>query len=352
MQVNREIFLHSLESVQPGLSPREIVEQSSCFIFQNGEVLSFNDEMACRSPSGLDESFEGAVQADPLLNILRKLPEEEIELEMKEAELIISGKRRKAGIRMEKEISLPINQVEKPGEWTKLHEEFADAINVVKQCAGHDESKFLATCVHLHPKWIEATDDIQICRWRLKTGIKQSTLVRQSSVKHVTALGMVEFSETDAWLHFRNKDGLVLSCRRYVEDFPDLGQFLDVEGTPTLLPKGIIEEAARAEIFSSENTENNQVTVQLKPGLISLKGLGINGWYRWGPRKIKYDGKAFSFFIAPQLLSDLIKRHNEMIIAPDRLKVDGGSYVYISCLFKPPENGEASEENVEEGGES
>jgi len=72
MKVNREAFLQCLETVQPGLSTREVVEQASSFIFKEGEVFSFNDELFCRNKSTLNSSFQGAVKADKLLNLLRK----------------------------------------------------------------------------------------------------------------------------------------------------------------------------------------------------------------------------------------------------------------------------------------
>src|SRR5947209_5548466 len=145
MRVNREKFLHCLESVQPGLCPRGEIEQSSCFVFKGGEVLTFNDEICCRSKSGLDKTFEGAVKGEKFLELLRKLPEEEISVDVVRAddetvEIIVIGKGRRSGFRMEEEVTLPVDAVEKPTKWKELHKDFSDAINMVQRCAGHDES--------------------------------------------------------------------------------------------------------------------------------------------------------------------------------------------------------------------
>ena len=59
--INRELFLEQLESVQPGLSTREIIEQSSCYVFRGGEVITFNDEIACSQKC--DIGIEGAVRS-------------------------------------------------------------------------------------------------------------------------------------------------------------------------------------------------------------------------------------------------------------------------------------------------
>ena len=56
--------MHKLEAVSPGLATREAIEQSSCFVFKDGRVMTFNDEVACSIDCEL--GFDGAVAAKPL----------------------------------------------------------------------------------------------------------------------------------------------------------------------------------------------------------------------------------------------------------------------------------------------
>ncbi len=345
-KIGREQFLHSLESVQPGVSQREILEQSSLFALSKGDVFTFNDETACRTSSGLPNSFEGAVPHKPLLEVLRKFPDDDIHVDVTDSEILITGKSDKAGIRLEKEITLPIQHVEKPEKWVKLHEDFADGIGIVQNCASTDQTAFDLSCVHIHPKWLEACDNFQLCRWEMKTGVKQATLVRQSAIKHITSLGMTELSETATWLHFRNPNGLILSCRRYVEEYQDLTKILDVEGISVQLPKGLADACDKASIFTAENVDSNRVMVSLKPGTLTLRGQGVSGWYEKPPRKIAYDGEPMSFLCSPKLLSELVKKHNECTLSSNRLKVSVGSYVYIACLEVPVDPKKAVEEEV------
>jgi len=310
---------------------REIIEQSSCFIFKDKRVMTYNDEVACSQKSCVD--IEGAVQAIPLVSILRKLQEEEIDIILSEGELLIKGKRRKSGIRMDANILLPVDSVEKPKKWKKLPEDFVDAVSIVQECAGRDESQFTMTCVNLSQKWIEACDNYQAARYKIKMDVEQSTLVRKESLKYIVSLDMTEFSETKTWIHFRNPTGLVLSCRRFVEEYPDLSIILKMKGIPAILPKGLKEAAERAEIFSAENAEDNQVTIQLKKGKLKITGRGASGWFS-EVKDIKYDGKPLSFTIAPKLLAELVQRHNKCEIAPDRLKVDVDKFQYVTVLGK------------------
>lgn len=351
-KVKREAFLHALESVAPGLSPREIIEQSSCFVLRDGYVATYNDEISCKGKSGLDESFVGAVRADKLLDLLRKLPEEEIQISGNGSELVVTGKGRKCHFAMEKEIVLPVDQVDEPGEWRKLPDEFTDAVGMVQNCASQDQSAFTLTCVHVHPKWVEAFDSYQTCRWRLATGVDEPYLVRSTSIKHISALGMHEVSETQSWLHFRNAAGLVVSIRRYVEEYPqDIGRFLavkdekgkDIKGVAVQLPKGLAEEAERATVFSSENSDSNYVTVEMRQGKVRIKGIGVTGRYEAG-KKLNWTGPEMQFLIAPALLSEIVKKHAECYMSPTRLLVSGGSWRYAAALGATAQKDDSIEE--------
>lgn len=343
--VSREDFLRQLESVAPGLSPREIIEQSSCFIFKDGKVITYNDEVACYAPSVL-EGIEGAVKAEKLLELLQKLPEEQIEISQQGGELLVKGKSRRAGIRMEEDIALTLESLEAPEKWRKLPEEFTEAVSIVQQCASQDQTSFEMTCIHLHPEWIEACDNFQICRWPMATGFKTSILVRQSSLKHIVPLGVTKFGETSGWLHFKNDDGLMLSCRKYEEEYRDMTQFLKVKGSPTRLPKALADAAEKAAIFSTENGRNDRILVELKAGRIRVRGEGTSGWYT-EDKKIAYDGEEMRFLIAPALLTELTKKYEECSIGPGRLKVKGDKYTYVACLIDP-EGVAVSEKDEEE----
>ncbi len=142
---------------------------------------------------------------------------------------------------------------------------------------------------------------------------------------------MSYFGQTKHWIHFKNSSGLVLSCRRWVEEFPKLSKLLKVEGTPTKFPKGLIEAVEKAEIFSTENTENNQVIINLKPNKLRITGRGASGYYQ-EIKDIKYKGKSLSFRVAAGLFADLIRHHNSCEITSDRLKVTTGKYTYITVL--------------------
>lgn len=331
IRTNREDLLHKLEQISPGLSPREIVEQSSCVVFKQGHMFSFNEEIACSIPSGLPEKIEGAIQGPPLLGQLRKWTEEIVELDFKKEEVVISGKGRKTGIRWSKDILLPMDIVEKPNKWAKLHDDFQDAVSMVEACASKDESTFNRTCIHITPTHMEAFDNYHLTRYTVDTPIKSPILVRRDSIKHIITREVIKVSETETWLHFKGSSGLVFSCLKFSEAYEDLSGIIQMKGTKVVLPKSLAEDVARAELFTQENQDSNLVVVEIIPDKMRIKGTGASGWFQ-SVKKLKYSGKPRKFMIPPALLIELLKRHTECEIDNDRIKVDGGRFVYVASL--------------------
>jgi hypothetical protein len=331
MKVSREKLLSALEFCAPGLSEREIVEQSSCFILKDRNIVTYDSETACSYPSPLDSSFEGAVKAEPLRAILHKMKENTIEVTQSRSELLVKGKNRRVGIAMEKNIELPLDSLESPSDWKPLPDNFTDAVEFVKDCAGRDDANFYLTCVHIHPRWIEAFDNYQFARYKIRVDIEQDLLIRQVALKNILNLNMVEFSESENWIHFRNSDNLMLSCRRYMDEYKNLSKIAKYQGSKITLPKSLKEAATRAEVFSVDSPDDNQVRVDLTPGWIKVKGTGRYGWYT-ERRKINYSKKAISFRIQPTMLVRLLDQQTECQISDKALKAEIGTAVFVVSL--------------------
>lgn len=332
IRVGRELLLNQLEAVSPGLSPKGVTEQSNCFVFAEGMLYTFNDEIACSHVSLLGNAVTGAVTASPLLDLLRKMTEDEIEVEATDEHLKVKGKGRKAGVTMQREVKLDIAEIGKPGEkYRQLSSDFLEGLAMVRECASDDPGEYRFGCVHFTPKAIEATDNFQIGRFRFDTGFSENLLIRKTSVRHVIDLEMSKVAEGGSWMHFKAGKELRLSCRlARNEDFPELRSAFKVEGVQTRLPKGLKEAADRASVFFTDEKSQN-VRIELEDGKLMLKHVGTVGYYQEN-RKIDYAGPPLKFTISAKLLSHISERYNECEISPGRLIVRGGRFSYLSCL--------------------
>lgn len=331
-RTNRAEFLRILNLVEPGLSPRPFLEQSQCYILKSGFVSTFNDEICCRAKSGLPRDVTGAVQAKPLKDVLGNMSDDDVTITVRAKELHVAGHRKEAGIRLEREIVLPLDDVTMPESWQPLPADFAAAVAKVANAAGSNDEEFITICVHIAPGYMEATDRRQGCRYDLTTGVDESFLVRAKSLIHLAGLDMLQVGTTKEWVHFGNKT-MGFACRRHIVDYPDLATYFDFEGEPATLPRGGPEAAKLAGTFC-EGKENDKVTVSLTDGNMLVRGEGSFGWAS-AELKMEYAGPDVTFRLTPSMLAQLIKDNDKCELSGRKLKVTGEHWTYVSALGRP-----------------
>lgn len=333
MEVEREDLLRTLEAVAPGLARKETLEQSSCFIFKDGWVHTFNDEIACSMR--VDMPVEGAVAAKPLLELLGKLQDDKVVLSSTPGELLVKGGRsRRSGITLEADVVLPFDAVTMPTSWETLSPEFEDAVAVVVQAASKQDNLYPLTCVHVRPDMVEACDNYQIAQYPISgLGIKEACLIKATNIKALLGLKVNQVAESESWLHFRvnGAGSLTISMRREVGDYRDLTPIVQFDGQPAKLPGGLAQALERAEIFSGENADDNQVQVHFRKKEIRLRGEGASGWYEERATS-NWAKDPFRFNISPTLLAQIAERSHDCTVAPGRLRIECGKLVYVTCL--------------------
>jgi len=338
VRVSREELLKVLESLTPGLNTKESIEQSTCFVFDGQQAMTFNDEVACMRTSPL--KITGAVKAKPLLDLLSKLPEDELDIDQVEDQLRVKGKGRRSGLRMETEARLPVHGVEVPTEddWMPLPTDFNNAVGICHPCASSEETEFVLTCICIDPDCLQATNRFQIARYPIEMGLSEQTLVRADSLKKVCGFDMTEFALTGSWIHFRNPAGLRLAARRHMEAYKDVSRFLVSDGMSEItLPANLREVTERANIFSSETMSSvgNKLLICLGPDRITIKGQGAIGFYE-EIKQTTYSGPPTEFLVAPRLLEAISEKSNTCRVGQGRLFIDTGKFVYVACTASVP----------------
>lgn len=336
MIVDREELLKQLEAASPGLATREVHEQSSCYVFRGGRVYTFNDEIAVSAKCCL--GIEGAVAAAKMVELLGKMPENMLDISPApdKANLNIKGQGRRAQVRMEAEIALPLSLVDVPEDWQELPPMFADAVMLAASCAvKKDDENYQLACVHITPTFVEACDNFQLLRYPLDTPLAAPVLVRREVIRHVYGLDMTEVCVTASWIHFRNPAGLQLACRVWKDSYSDLSGIMRFDGIRSTIPAGLTEAAQRAQVFSSEQAKNDKIRISLKPGSMDIIGQGASGRYQ-ERKEVDYKGDPLDFLIPAEILISLGERAwHECEIGPGKLRVQTGAFTYVSCLGKP-----------------
>ena len=65
--------------------------------------------------------------------------------------------------------------------------------------------------------------------------------------------------------------------------------------------------------------------------MLTLTGRGLLGVFE-ERKKCSYNGNTIGFRCPPEVLNEIVQQYDQVLIAPQRLKVTGKKFVYVSCL--------------------
>jgi DNA polymerase III sliding clamp (beta) subunit (PCNA family) len=337
VKTNRESLLGTLKvaSVGASLPPKMVVlEQSDCLVFKDGELIAFNDEIMVRCPSPL--TFDMVVSAGDLLKILGKLPDKDVELKIKNGELVVKGKRRSAGIVVQKEVALPYTEVPGPAKFHSLGEGVTQTLKQAARTCGKDQSNPITTMVHVTPDAVEATDNFRLFRSALKTGFPGEVLIPALGLQALETVPLYKVSVNKGWVHFRTSkkkgEGAVVSVRAAMDDYPDLGPVLKMKQKEVVkLPSNLADMVERSEVMSEGADPLVHVTVE--KGFLTLKQQKENGWYR-EQKKLPYKGTPLSFQVNPKFLVEVLQRTTTVQVGKNKMKIESDGVEFVVTLEK------------------
>ena len=334
MKLNKTELQRALEIVKPGLANKEMIEHSTSFAFINGKVITYNDEISLSHPvPGLE--IEGAVQATELYQLLSKLKKDDIEITVEGGQIILkSSSRSRAGLTLQQDIKLPLEEIGDVGKWKTLPEDFSRQVDFATGSCSRDMSKPVLTCVHVNKDGrIESSDGFCISRSKMEKAMPVKTfLLPASSAVQLGRLIPTKIAEGTGWIHFKTDEGTVMSCRIFEDEFPDIDAFLVVEGITVTFPKTIVDALDKASVFSKrDHFLDEHVTVVLQDNRIQVKSKSLTGWFE-EELNMKYSDAPLSFDITPYLLRGILEETLTCVVCEDRLKFEGADWEYVTTL--------------------
>lgn len=338
MKINRVKLLNILSALRPGLASKEIIEQSTSFLFSDGLVITYNDEVAVRHPLDLD--INGAVQGKELFALLNKLKDEEIDIEATDSELILKGKKSKAGIKLEVKTTFDdtLKTIGNPEKWTKIPKGLLNAISFCLFSVGKDMTKPLLTCIYANKNEVMSGDITRITLYQIEESLKTSLCIPGQSAQQLKNYDLVEYSQTDGWLHFRTKDNVIFSCRILVGDYPaeKIKNFIKTtDGDAFKLPDDLSETLERAGVFSATKfNADDSIRVTISDGVLVVRGEGTAGWFEETTR-IRYKGDDVEFDVHPEALQAILKHTNEVSISKNILKFECADFTHLIWTMIP-----------------
>jgi len=319
MKINRKQLLAELNSVKLGLAKNEVIEQSGSFLFSDGFVHTFNDEIFAMIETSLKD-IHGAISSEALLKILNKAKEKELDVFVKNNELHIKGKRFVTGIPINKEIKLPVDSIELPEEYLTVQENFSALAKLTCLTAGKSMDEPLLTCVHLNDDVLESCDNDRITICSLDAGTEMEGLIPAASLLQITNEEIEEIAINESWMFFKTTENVIFACRLFNEEYVDLSQYIPKkEGKQIEFPSEFTTVLERADVFSENKlTSEKMATINIeKTGKLTIETKNDNGWYK---ERAKINLKEpLRFHINIDFLKDVLQLSTSIVIVDDFL---------------------------------
>ena len=336
MKINKEELKHALEIVKPGLANKEIIEQSTSFAFVNGCVVTYNDEISISHPI-TDLDITGAIKAEELYKFLAKIKNEEIDITKNEKqEIVLKAGKAISGFTLIEEIKLPLDEeISVKNKWFKLPEKFIEFLKFAVMGCSSDASDPKLICVHINKNgFIESCDNLRIIHCKLDNELPIDTcLIPATSINTLIKANPTKVSEGNGWVHFRTKEGTIISCRTFKETFVDTSKYLkNIKGKKIVFPKSLNEVLDKAIIFTNkEQGIVDTIDIEISENIITIKSKSDSSWFR-EKIKIHYTGEPIVFSIKASMLKDIVAYTDECILNKNILYFQTEDWTYLTTL--------------------
>lgn len=330
-----------LELVKPGLASKELIEQSTCFIFDTGRVYTYNDLLSVSCPvSGIDD-LSCAVQATELYKLIAKLTKEDTSLSIQNNNLMIKSGKISAGLAINASLKLPIDDIPSQGKWKKLPQDFCTAVKLCSEFCSDDMSAPIFACVHVRRDGkVESSDRYRICQTSLENELQiESFLIPGNIAGIIENYKPTHIKQCGSWVHFMNAEKTTLACRVLEDEFPQIDPMLEEEGTKITLPNAMIPALERAEIFSDSGSFfDEEVQIKISGKVAKITKQSANGWIVEEIDMEKEAAYSIDFSIHPTFLKDVLKKSMACELMQDKIKFTLGSSKIVISLPAPKDD--------------
>jgi hypothetical protein len=332
MKLSKNSLLEALDAVAAGLATKEMIEQSTCFVFKNGRVITYNDKVSVSHP--YDCGIEGAIISTEFRSFISKTSSDEIDLSIVGNEIVLKSGRSKAGITMQATISLPIEEIGEISKWKPLPATFLKGLSFAAGSCSRDLTRPVLNCVHVNGTTIEGTDSYRILRYTLESEmpLRNAILIQANICGSIVHMKPVQIAEGKGWVHFKNEAGTVLSCRLFEAKYVNTAPLLIVEGEEIHFPKELPTILDRAGTFAKRDIPLDEVvSIQLQNNMMVVSSKSASGWFT-EKSKITYAELPIEFQVSPYLLKDILLETNVGNVSKNKLVFTGANWIYLTML--------------------
>lgn len=344
MEVNREDLMDVLNLVRPGLSQKEIIEQSNHFIFNKTEILAYNDELLISYP--FDIELQCTVDASLFLKLLSKMATETISIELKKGLLECWNNKTSAHIPIveESEIFEYIKNVTKETEkadWHRLSADFIEGLRLCAFSADTDRQRGTLTCVRIEGKNVMSGSKQRVSWYEMDKEVPEDFYIEATLIQELSRCeDITSYMLSKAWAHFKSEGGTTFSARRVIPldllSFKEAFEGFDV-GVRIRIPADLRDSIETVNLVNEgEQSVDKLVTLMIDENKITCKAETTKGAILeevdFDKNKKPQIEKNFSLQIRPDFLVDVLEKATFMYVGDSHVLFKRQAFQHIAGL--------------------
>lgn len=334
MIFNKKELQVSVNKIKLALSDANIIQFKGLLIFDGKKLVSYGDEISVSTP--LETDFVAAVGADKFIKLINKISKDEFDLTKDEEKnkLFVKCDKMKAQFACADydENAIPDIGLEQVKKWNDFPEDFAEAIGFCSFSASNDPSYGVLCNLKVESNRVLSSDNYRITERILSKKIselKEPLFIRNKVASFLTGFELSKFVITDTCAHYKDDSGAVFTHRLMKDEYPEIDEFMKVDGPKLQLPKEIIDVLDRAKTVIDDE---NIVELIVNKEFIEVKAKGMDAEIK-EPVKFDYDGDELKFKTSPEHLIQILKKTQEVIIGESSLLFVGENFRHVVCLI-------------------
>jgi hypothetical protein len=212
MKIKKEVLLNSMKHCLPGVEKgNSLIEGADTFVFGAGAIHSYNDGISVSAPFDVGD-LTGAVKSMDFYKFINKIPGDEVEITPAEGEWNFKTETMEASMTLvNSKIIDYISQLSiKDLGWLPLPDDFFEGVRLCKISC----NRSIQRGIYVQNNRILSTDTIRINAYIMNKEMPNFWLDDPAITELVKVPDLKQYSIQPAWVHFKNEQGVVFSCKR------------------------------------------------------------------------------------------------------------------------------------------
>jgi DNA polymerase III sliding clamp (beta) subunit (PCNA family) len=294
MQIVKSNLLTAMKQALPGVeSGNSILDGADTFIFKNGFIYSYNDNISVSVPFVTEKPLVGAIKAKDFYDLIDRFKTDTITIISKDGKWIVKNESARAELTLlESSLMEHIEKISPTNpKYVKLPERFFDGMKI---CSFNSNRSSLSG-LYCNENYITSTDEIRINHYKLDGTIVEPFWISDNAAKELLKLqNIVKYCSDKSWVHFCTKDKTVFSCKKLAIDNYPIKSIIDLVESNGLvkgdikgiLPVGLSDAINRASTLSMNIESFNSIKLTFTTDYIEVYSERPSGKYT---EKVSWD---------------------------------------------------------------